>query len=377
MNLYTRSIKLGIKNWLFRGKVLIIYGARQVGKTTLCKNIMSELSNDIVSRYYNCEDPLVAENLIDKSADQIFSFFDKASFVILDEAQSLPNIGRIIKIFHDAYPDVQIIATGSSSFDLSNKINEPLTGRSLEFTLYPLSLHEVNENKTHLEKASCLSDRIIFGMYPEIVLANKNDARMLLVDITKKYLFKDVFGFEGIKNSALVYKIIKALAYQIGSEVSFIELSRLVGTSQHTIEKYIDILEKAYIIFRLPAFSTNQRKEIRKSQKIYFYDTGIRNAVINSFDDIELRSDRGALLENVFLLELMKKDNLEGNFSQFYFWRTYDQQEIDIIIQKDNKIEAVEIKWSESKKRSKAPAFFQKTYPDSIFTTLSKNDLLL
>lgn len=372
--MYYREIEQRIKKWLFKGKVLIFYGARQVGKTTLCKEIQKKWS-DKKSVYFNCEDPLVQENLIEKSAHEIQHFFENAELVILDEAQSIHNIGRILKIFHDAFPEVQIIATGSSSFELANKINEPLTGRSIEFHIFPFAIQEITKEKNALEKQSLLSQWMLYGMYPEIVLATTSQKKELLMNITQKYLFKDILNFEGMKNAQLVYKILKALAYQIGSEVSFLELARLVGSSQHTVEKYIDILEKSFIIFRLQAFTNNKRKEIRKNQKIYFCDTGIRNALIQNFQDLDVRDDRGALFENFFLLEQMKKREWRGTFEQFYFWRSYDQQEVDVICDNEGEITAFELKWSDKKTSVLPPPLFKTHYPQAHFQAISPKDM--
>jgi predicted AAA+ superfamily ATPase len=373
--MYERKILKRFESWLFKGKILILYGARQVGKTTFCKNICKKYKTSHSSAYYNCEDPLIQNALIDKNALQMYNFFGNNSLIVLDEAQSVKNIGRILKIFHDEYPDIQIIATGSSSFDLSNSINEPLTGRSIEFSLYPLSLSEIQQEKSPYEIHSFLPQYLQYGMYPEIIDCFHDSAKERIKNITQNYLFKDILNFEGIKNIALLKKILQALAYQIGSEVSFSELAKLLGSNQHTIEKYISLLEQSFIIFQLPAYSTNQRKEIRKSRKIYFYDIGIRNALIDNFGDINLRNDKGGMWENFCIIELLKNNQYEGTFSQFYFWRTYDRQEIDLIIKTEEKIDVFEIKWS-PKKTPKVPIFFQKTYPDYSFSIINKENLL-
>ena len=373
--MYSRKISERFESWLFKGKVLILYGARQVGKTTFCKNILKKYQESHSSAYYNCEDFVIQTALIDKSALQIKQFLGDDTLVILDEAQTIPNIGRILKVFHDAYPDIQIIATGSSSFDLSNKINEPLTGRSIEFSLYPLSLSEIRESKKSYEMLSLLPQYLQYGMYPEIIDTGEKNAKELIKALTQNYLFKDILSFEGIKNPHLLQKITKALAYQIGSEVSFAELSRLVGSTQKTVERYISFLEKAFIIFRLPAYSSNQRKEIRKSQKIYFYDLGIRNALIDGFGDIELRNDKGGMWENFCIIELLKNNHYKGKFSQFYFWRTYDHQEIDLIVKTEDLLEVYEIKWN-PKKTPKIPPFFKKTYSEYKYNIINSENFL-
>lgn len=367
-----RQIQPYIEKWLFQQKVLIIYGARQVGKTTLCKAIIEKYSNK-KSVYFNCEDPLVKLSLSDKSAQQIFNFFGDNEIVVLDEAQTIQNIGRIIKVFTDQFPEIQIIATGSSSFDLANKINEPLTGRSIEFELYPLSVSEISKTWNQLELKSNLPKFLTYGLYPEIATKSNEIAKELVLDIARKYLFKDILNFEGIRNSTLVIKILKALAYQLGSEVSYTELANLVGSNKITVEKYIDILEKSFIVFRLQAYSTNQRNEISKSRKIYFYDVGIRNALIEEFGDWELRNDRGAIWENFIILEIIKKYKNHRNLASFYFWRTYTQQEVDFIIKKDGKLQAMEIKYNPNKK-AKIPQSFILAYPGTKFNVLNSEN---
>jgi len=373
--MYKRKIQKKIEDWLFKNKILIIYGARQVGKTTLCKTILQKYKSKYATSYFNCEHPEV-QNFLQQGPEIMKQFFGDSNFICLDEAQTVQNIGRIIKIFHDAYPDIQLILTGSSSFELSNTINEPLTGRSLEFILYPISFSEYTESKNPLEKKSILSQTLIYGLYPEICTSSQETKKILLLDLTKKYLYKDIFSFSGIKNHNLVYKILKALAYQLGNEVSIPEIAKLVGSTQPTVEHYINILEKAFIIFRLESFSTNQRKEIRKSKKIFFYDVGIRNALIENFDFLDLRNDRGAVFENFVLLEKKKESSFLCDHSNFFFWRTYDQQEIDIIQKKENKIFAFEVKW-QSGKKIKTPIFFQNTYPDAEFSVITLENFFL
>jgi predicted AAA+ superfamily ATPase len=370
--MFQREIQAQIEKWIFKNKILILYGARQVGKTTLCKTILKKYSEK-KSVYFNCEDPIVRLSLVDKSAEQIKNFFGEVEIVVLDEAQTIENIGRILKLFFDQYPNIQIIATGSSSFDLANKINEPLTGRSIEFKIYPLSILEIGANQLSLK--SNLEKYLNYGTYPEIVDKTNRIAQELVTDLANKYLSKDILNFEGVKNSTLIIKLLKALAYQIGNEVSFTELANLVGSNKNTVERYVDILEKSFVIFRLSSFSTNQRNEISKSRKIYFYDLGLRNAVIGEFGNMELRNDKGAIWENFVISELLKQAENKRDLATFYFWRTYTQQEIDLIVKKNNTLQAVEIKIS-AKKQPKIPESFIKNYPDTTFSFINQENWL-
>jgi len=237
--------------------------------------LQSQKEKNLKTAYFNCEDPIVADSLINKSAEQIHNFLETPDIVVLDEAQVIHNIGRILKMYHDQYPTVQIIATGSSSFNLANHINEPVTGRSVEFKIYPLSVSEIAYKHNQLSLKSILPKFLLYGLYPDIVDKNNQISRELFLNLSKKYLLKDVLNFEGMKNSNLVFKILKALAYQLGSEINYTKLANLVGSNKNTVECYIDILEKSFIIFRLSAFSTNQRNEISRTKKIYFYDIGM------------------------------------------------------------------------------------------------------
>jgi len=375
--MYSRKIQERIEKWLFQNKVIILYGARQVGKTTLAKHILAncEKQKNLKTSYFNCEDPIVADSLIGKSAQQIHNFLETPDVVVLDEAQSVQNIGRILKIYHDQYPQVQIIATGSSSFDLANQINEPLTGRSVEFKIYPLSISEITQKQNQLSLKSNLPKFLLYGLYPDIVDKNNEISRELVINLSKKYLFKDILNVEGIKNSNLVYKILKALAYQLGNEVNYTKLANLVESNKNTVERYIDILEKSFIIFRLPAFSSNERNEISKTKKIYFYDVGMRNALIEDFGDLNLRSDIGGIWENFCILEMLKTYENEGKNGQFYFWRTYTQQEIDLIVKENSLLHCYEFKWNDRKK-AKLPNSFKESYPNHTFEVINQDNWL-
>ncbi len=374
--MYKREIESRIQKWLFQEKIIILYGARQVGKTTLAKQILDyQKEKNLKTGYFNCEDPIVQDSLINKSAEQIHDFLKTPDFVVLDEAQSIKNIGRILKIYHDQYPNVQIIATGSSSFDLANEINEPLTGRSIEFKIYPLSISEISNKYDNLSLKSKLPKFLLYGLYPDIVDKNSEISRDLVLNLSKKYLFKDILNFEGMKNSNLIFKILKALAYQVGNEINYTKLANLVESNKNTVERYVDILEKSFIIFQLSAFSRNQRNEISKTKKIYFYDIGMRNALIGEFGDLDFRSDIGGIWENFCILELLKNYENKGKFGQFYFWRTYTGQEIDLIIKENSLLNCYEFKWNE-KKKAKLPNSFKEAYLDHTFQVINKDNWL-
>lgn len=314
-----REIQLQVENRLFKGKLLIIYGARQVGKTTLIKTIAENFKGNV--SYLNCDEPDIRELLTDASSTKLKSLVGVNKLILIDEAQRVRNIRITLKLFSDELKNVQVIATGSSSFELSNEINEPLTGRKIEFQLFPLSLRELSNNFGWLETHRLLEERIIFGVYPEIAL-NPTDKKTLLKEIAVSYLFKDILNYEGIRKPEILEKLLMALAAQIGNQVSYNELAGTVGIDKETIKKYMDILQKALIIFLLPPFSRNLRTEMSKMQKVYFYDTGIRNALISNFNTLASRNDKGALWENFLIMERMKMNQALGRDVKNYFWRT-------------------------------------------------------
>jgi len=370
--MYHRTIKEKIKNWLFKGKILIIYGARQVGKTTLSKEIIKEFQND--ASFFDCD---LRENrkIFEKQDIEILSKVIKTKkIIVLDEAQRVKNIGLTLKIIHTHFPETQVIATGSGSFDLSNKINEPLTGRAIEFTLHPLSISEVIGND-YLKFKNNLENILKFGLYPEIFQSSKNEIKERLTNIANNYLYKDILEFEYLKKSDQLYNLLELLALQIGSEVSSDELSKKLGLNKLTIQKYIYLLEKTFVIFRLRSFSRNLRKEISKGIKVFFWDLGIRNFLINNFNDMSLRNDYGDLWENFCIAEKIKHNHNCRKFKNSYFWRTYEQKEIDYIEEADGKINAFEFKWSQSKKARK-PQEFLKTYSNSNFQVINKENFL-
>lgn len=364
--LIKRTLQKHIEKLLFKEKVIVIYGARQVGKTTLVQEIQKKYFEK--SLYLNCDEPDIRNSLANKTSTELKNILGNNKFVVIDEAQRVENIGLTLKLITDNFPNIQIIATGSSSFELSNKISEPLTGRKYEFYLYPFSWQELSQKYSPLELNRLLENRIIFGMYPEII--NKPEENELnLKSIAQSYLYKDVLQFQEIKNSDLLYKLLQALALQIGNEVSYNELANLVEIDKITVARYIRILEQAFVIFRLNPFSHNLRTELKKMRKIYFYDTGIRNALINNLNPLNLRTDKGALWENFIISERIKF-NAQQKSVNIYFWRTQQKQEIDYIEKSGENLSAYEFKWNDNKK-VRAPKSWTENYQNAEFQVIT------
>ncbi len=367
-----REIQPVIENQLFKGKVIIIYGPRRVGKTTLSKQL---LENQAGSRYLNCE---LLENkmaLETTNSHVLKSFLGNYRLIVLDEAQHINDIGLILKILSDTFPEIQIIAIGSSSFELGNRISEPLTGRSREYILYPLSLPELLSVKDLISVNSDMDLILRFGLYPEVYGKPEHEAIEELSQISSTYLYKDILQFESIKRPNLLLNLLNALALQIGSEVSLNELSRKLGETVPTIQRYIELLEKAFVIFRLRSFSRNLRKEIAKGQKIYFYDLGIRNALIRNFNPLNLRNDNGGLWENFCIVERMKYNMNHRRFVNSWFWRTYDQKEVDYIEEEGGMITAYEFKYKSTGKNKIAREFLE-TYPGAAMVTVTRDNYM-
>ena len=356
-----RKIQKTIESKLFKGKIIIITGARQVGKTTLLKMIAENYNKDKI--YLNCDEPDIRSILTEATSTKLKEVVGKNKLVLIDEAQRVKNIGITLKLFADQLSDYQVIATGSSALELSNEINEPLTGRKYEFNLYPFSLQELLQKSNWLEVNRLLEERVIYGMYPEVVL-NAEDKIPLLKNITSSYLFKDVLSYQDIRKPEILEKLLVALSAQIGNQVSYNELSNTLRIDKDTIAKYINLLEKAFVIFKLPPFSRNIRTELSKMRKIYFYDTGIRNALLYNFNRLEFRTDVGPLWENFLITERLKLNIGENKFSKSYFWRTRQHQEIDYIEETENQLNAFEFKWNINK-RIKFPKTFLTAYPGS------------
>ncbi|MCF8227693.1 MAG: ATP-binding protein [Bacteroidales bacterium] len=357
----------------FKGKLLVIFGARQTGKTTLIKELQKKYQRDSI--YLNCDQPNVAEQLRNRSSQELNLVIKDKKVVFIDEAQRVENIGLTLKLLIDNFPEKQIVATGSSSFDLANKINEPLTGRKFEYQLFPISLKEVlQKHDSMLDLSAMIEQRIIYGMYPDVV-ENMPDARQILENLTSSYLYKDIFEWQQIRKPDLIVKLLKAIALQTGNEVSYHELASLLGVAKETVISYINLLEQTFVIFRLGAFSRNLRTELKKKQKIYFWDTGVRNALINNFNPLTERQDTGAIWENFMISERMKSNEYNRHYCNSYFWRTTTQQEIDYIEEYEGQLHAYEFKWS-SKKKAKIPASFKNTYDDSIFKVIGKGNFM-
>lgn len=363
-----RTIQKNIENNLFEGKIIVIYGARQVGKTTLLKNLQKKYS-DKEQLYFNCDEPDIRSLFINISSTELQSKFGKAEIIFIDEAQRVKNIGLTLKLAIDSMPEKQFIVTGSSSFDLANEINEPLTGRKYEFYLYPFSLEELKNYYTPLEHERLLKNYLNFGLFPDVIM-QAHKAEQIISSLVRGTLYKDVLSHKYLKHADLLEKLLKALAFQIGNEVSYNELAVTLQTTKETVERYINLLEQSFIIFRLSPFSRNLRTELKKMRKIYFYDLGIRNAIINAFGSIDLRNDIGALWENFLIVERMKFLHNNMQFPNRHFWRTHAQAEIDYIEEKNLKLNAYEFKWNKNKK-TKVPKTFKDNYPDASFTLIN------
>lgn len=373
--LIPRILQQNIEKVLFKNKVILVYGARQVGKTTILRELQKKYPTGAV--YFNCDEPDVRASFTNTTSTALRAFVKDKKLVLLDEAQRVPDIGLTLKLMVDNFPEIQVIATGSSSFDLSSKTVEPLTGRKYEFYLFPFSVEELAPTRSAVESRRLLEQMMIYGLYPEVE-QKSGEAEGLVKNLARSYSYKDVLQYQGIRNPELLEKLLQAVALQIGSEVSYTELGKLVGANRVTVMNYLNILEKAFIIFRLRPFSRNPRKELSKMHKVYFYDTGIRNALINNFNPLSLRADAGALWENFWISEQLKNNSNHGRDVNKFFWRTYSQQEVDYVEEVGGKIEGFECKWSETKK-TKAPSEWANLYgaesykvitPDVFFTDL-------
>ena len=371
----TRVLQSVLEQKFFKGKVIIVLGPRQVGKTTLMEQISTNLSSVTEPiLFLNCDEPYNRELLSNANSGDLSMMLGMAKTVIIDEAQRVHNIGLTVKLLADNFKDKQIIVTGSSSLELTNKLTEPLTGRKFEYTLLPVSTQEIITNNGALETMRLFDSRLIYGSYPDI-LYKTEDVKELLFELTHSYLFKDIFATQEVRKPELLEKLLIALALQIGSEVSFNEIAKTIQSDVKTVERYINLLEQCFVIFRLNGLSRNLRSELKKSKKFYFYDNGIRNAILQNFAPLNLRQDVGALWENFFVSERLKYNLYNNRFVRSYFWRTQQQQEIDLVEEIDGNFYAFEIKWNE-KRRVTFPENFLKGYnPKETYIVSPQNYL--
>jgi len=364
--MFTRTIENTIKEKFNRGKAIILVGARQVGKTTLLRQIL----NDKDYLFLDADDPSTRSLLQSPTTEQIRTFLGDYKYVFLDEAQRISGIGLTLKIITDQFKDVQLFVSGSSSFDLGNALNEPLTGRKWEYELFPISWEEYEKKIGFIKAEQQIDNRLLYGFYPE-VLNNQGKEREILKNLVNSYLYRDILAFSDIRKPEILEQLLQALALQIGSEVNYNELAKLINVNKITIQKYIEILEQGYIVFRLGCFSRNLRNEIKQNRKIYFYDNGVRNMIIGDFKPLNLRLDKGALWENFLVSERRKQNIYKDTFTKMYFWRTQQQQEIDFVEEKDGGISAFEFKWKD--KKTKLPKKFIEAYNANEFVINREN----
>ncbi len=355
---------------IYKKKIIIIIGPRQVGKTTLVRDLTDRIKENNI--WLNGDEPDIRDILSGATSAVLKNIVGKNKIVVIDEAQRIFNIGITLKLFHDVLPEKQIIVTGSSALELANEINEPLTGRKYEYNLYPFSLSELTEFNGFIDEKRLLEHRLVYGFYPEVVM-NPGEENEILASLTKSYLYKDIFSWGKIKKPQILEKLLQALALQIGSEVKFHEIGQLIGADPKTVEHYVDLLEKAFVIFQLQSLSRNLRNEIKKGKKIYFYDNGIRNAVIKNFNILSMRQDVGALWENFLISERIKKNHYSNNYVNQFFWRNHAMQEIDYIEEKNGKLYAYEFKWNAKKKVFFSKSFL-KAYSDSETFVINKEN---
>jgi uncharacterized protein len=368
----TRIIQKQLLDRVHKGKLLLVTGPRQVGKTTLMRQLVEKQAEKFL--WLNCDNPDDRADLENATVTSLKSLLGAHSLVVLDEAQRVKNIGLTLKMLADNFPNVQVLASGSSALELANEIKEPLTGRKREFHLYPFSTQEMINITSLREEKRLLEQRLIYGFYPEVV-NSPSDASAALFEITGSYLYKDILTLDQVRKPVILQKLLLALALQVGSEVTFNELGNTVGIDKETAEKYLDLLEKSFIIFKLNSFSRNMRREIKKGKKIYFWDNGVRNAILNNFNAISLRNDIGGLWENFIISERMKFLHYQGIRSNVYYWRTTTGKELDWVEERDGNIHAFEAKWN-LKRKAAAPSGFEEAYPESTFMLVNPENYL-
>lgn len=366
-----RTQAQNIRQWLGKGKAIIIIGPRQVGKTTLVRHVTQSL--DQKSLWLTGDDPETRALLDNISLARLQTLIGQNEVVVVDEAQRFTNAGLMLKLITDHLPQVQLFVTGSSSLDLASQTKENLTGRKFEYPLYPLSFVEMSAHHGYLAERSLLEHRMLYGYYPEVVLNEPPRAQKILNELSEGLMYKDLLTLDQIKKPSLLVKLLQALALQLGSEVSYPEVAQLIGADPFTVEKYIDLLEQSFVLFRLPSLSRNARNEIKKGRKIYFYDNGIRNSILNNFSPLALRNDTGALWENFLLAERRKRNAYSDYFCNAYFWRTTTQQEIDYVEDAGGRLHAFEFKW-QTPKTVRFPASFLENYPGSETAMIDKGN---
>ena len=367
----TRNLEKNITSLFGKRKAIVIMGARQVGKSTLLQQMLAG-RKDVV--WMNGDEMDIQELFREMTSTRIRAILGDNKFLVIDEAQRIQDIGLRMKLITDQVPEVQVIATGSSSFELAAKVNESLTGRKREFKMYPLTFGEMARHTSFLEEVRMIPHRLVYGYYPEVV-TSPGDERTVLKEISDSYLYKDILTLDSINKPDKLVRLLKALALQIGSQVSYNEIGNLIGLDSKTVEKYVDVLEKSFIVFRLNSFSRNLRNELKTSRKVYFWDLGIRNAVIGNLSQVENRTDTGELWENFVIAERLKQNAYRGSFAQSWFWRTRQQNEIDYVEEEDGRLLAFEFKWNDRKANVKCPESFAKSYPDAEFKVITPKNV--
>lgn len=370
-NMIDREIIRRIQPLIGGKKAIILLGARQVGKSTLLHTLFDDKKDAL---WLNGDDVAVQHSFENMTTELMRTMLAGYRWLIVDEAQRISNIGLRLKLVTDHIPEVQVVATGSSSFQLAEGIYESLAGRKREFLIYPLSFGEMVKDTNLIAESGMIPNRMIYGYYPEVV-TSKGEEKDILSDLTSSYLYKDILALDNLRSANKITRLLQALAYQIGQQVSYNELGQMVGMDSKTVEKYIDILEKCFVVFRLGSFSRNLRNELKTTRKIYFWDLGIRNAVISNFQPIENRSDAGEMWENFVIAERLKHLDNNHILANNWFWRTRHQQEIDYLEESDGQLIATEIKWNPKKSNVKAPEIFLKTYPDAQFQVITPENI--
>ena len=372
--MFYRSIQENIKEAItISNKIVILYGPRQVGKTTLIRQILKELPYK--SMEINADQLKYQEVMSSRDLTKMKELIGDHEVLFIDEAQNISNIGINLKILHDSLPALKIIANGSSSFELANQLKEPLTGRTSTFLLFPIAIQELAKQLTPFEIKDQLESYLLYGMYPEVLTLTGSDKKIKhLRELASAYLYKDVLQLSNIRHSDKIVKLLKLLAFQAGSLVSLHELGKALEMSHETVNNYIDLLEKGFVVYRLSGFSRNLRKEVNKMGKIYFFDNGMRNMLIDNFNSLDFRHDKGALWENFLVSERMKKMEYQGHYLSKYFWRTYTGAELDYVEDRDGQLSGFEFKWKTEK--TKPPVTWFETYPDAGYEIVHRDNFL-